>query len=167
MLHHPVAAGSPFFDGAIIDRLLAQCPEPDEIEAGFHIWKPYDPSLRYAIGAVQLKATAAITALPFCSTLVLFLIASRFVCKQSHPRRPVRARAEPLGDMYGTCLIGPEKNSESGGYCLASLKMIYPADWIYRQVPTDQPREAQLHAARLRRDHVPRRGQARPGAVPP
>jgi hypothetical protein len=28
--------------------------------------------------------------------------------------------------MYGTCLIGPEKNSESGGYCLASLKMIYP-----------------------------------------
>jgi hypothetical protein len=135
MLLHPVAAGSPFFDGAIIDRLLAQCPEPDEIEAGFHIWKPYDPSLRYAIGAVQLKATAAITALPFCSTLVLFLIASRFVCKQSHPRRPVRARAEPLGG--------------------------YVRDLPHR--PREEQRERRL-LPRLPKDDLPRRLDLPPGA---
>ena len=42
------------------------------------------------------------------------------------------------GDLYGTCLIGPEKNTESGGSCLTTLKMIYPADLLYRQVPHDR-----------------------------
>ena len=42
------------------------------------------------------------------------------------------------GDLYGTCLIAPEKNTESGGSCLTTLKMIYPADHIYRQVPHDR-----------------------------
>ena len=42
------------------------------------------------------------------------------------------------GDLYGTCLIAPEKNTESGGSCLTTLKMICPADHIYRQVPHDR-----------------------------
>jgi hypothetical protein len=42
------------------------------------------------------------------------------------------------GDMFGTCLIAPEKNSESGGSCITTLKMVYPMDWIYRQIPQDR-----------------------------
>ena len=37
------------------------------------------------------------------------------------------------GDLYGTCLI-----PESGGSYLTTLKMIYPADHLYRQVPHDR-----------------------------
>jgi hypothetical protein len=35
-------------------------------------------------------------------------------------------------------LIAPEKNSESGGSCLTTLKMIYDSNLIYRQVPLDR-----------------------------
>jgi hypothetical protein len=41
------------------------------------------------------------------------------------------------GDLFGTCLIAPEKNSESGGSCLTTLKVICPIDPIYRQAPND------------------------------
>ena len=51
MLLDPVAAGSPFFDRAIIERLLAACTEPREQKAGFHLWAEYNPAHRYALGA--------------------------------------------------------------------------------------------------------------------
>src|SRR5205814_2109486 len=47
-------------------------------------------------------------------------------------------------DLFGTCLIGPEKNSESGGSCLTTLKMIYPVDMIYRQIPPDRLKDVAM-----------------------
>jgi hypothetical protein len=44
-------------------------------------------------------------------------------------------------DLFGSCLIAPEKNSEGGGSCLITLKMIYKSDDIYRQVPLDRIRD--------------------------
>ncbi|EAQ33668.1 hypothetical protein NB311A_09891 [Nitrobacter sp. Nb-311A] len=51
MLLDPVAAGSPFFDRATIERLIAQCAQPSGEKAGLHLWQEYNPSHRYAIGA--------------------------------------------------------------------------------------------------------------------
>jgi hypothetical protein len=51
MLLDPVAAGSPFFDRATIERLASQCVEPREEKAGFSLWAEYNPAHRYAVGA--------------------------------------------------------------------------------------------------------------------
>jgi hypothetical protein len=51
MLLDPVAAGSPFFDRAIVERLAAACREATEQKAGFYLWAEYNPAHRYALGA--------------------------------------------------------------------------------------------------------------------
>jgi hypothetical protein len=57
MMLDPVAAGSPFFDRAAIERLMAQCTEPKEVKASLYIWADYNPSHRYAIGADTGKSS--------------------------------------------------------------------------------------------------------------
>lgn len=51
MLLDPIAAGSPFFDPAVIECLLAACTEAREQKAGFHLWAEHNPAHRYALGA--------------------------------------------------------------------------------------------------------------------
>jgi hypothetical protein len=150
MMLDPVAAGSPFFDRAIIDRLLAQCTDPHEDKAGFHIWSPYNPSHRYALGADTGKGNGGDH-----STSVLFDFSpmpARQVASYANNLIPADLFAYELkrqGDMYGTCLIAPEKNSESGGSCLTTLKMLYPPDMIYRQVPHDRITDKPLTSGEL------------------
>jgi hypothetical protein len=60
MLLDPIAAGSPFFDRATIERLIEQSTEAKEVKAAFHIWSEYNPSHRYALGADTGKGTAGI-----------------------------------------------------------------------------------------------------------
>jgi hypothetical protein len=150
MLLDPVAAGSPFFDRAIIDRLIAQCTDAPENKANFRLFKPYDPSHRYAIGADTGKGNGGDHS---TSVLVDFsTIPARQIGAYANNLIPADVFAHELkrqGDMYGTCLIAPEKNSESGGSCLTTLKMIYPADWIYRQVPTDRISDKPLSSGEL------------------
>lgn len=139
MMLDPVAAGSPFFDRAIIDRLLAQCADPTEDKAGFLLWADYNPMNAYCIGADTGKGNGGDH-----STSCLIdpsTIPARQVGSYANNRIPADQFAYELkrqGDMFGTCLIAPEKNSESGGSCLTALKMIYPVDFIYRQVPLDR-----------------------------
>lgn len=150
MLLDPVAAGSPFFDRAIIERLIAQCADPLENKAEFLIWKPYDPSHAYGIGADTGKGNGGDHS---TSVLIDFnTIPARQVGSYANNLIPADQFAHELkrqGDMFGTCLIGPEKNSESGGSCLTTLKMIYPVDWIYRQVPTDRLTDKPLGSGEL------------------
>ena len=51
MLMDPVAAGSPFFDRATIERLMVACTEAREQKAGLSLWAEYNPAHRYALGA--------------------------------------------------------------------------------------------------------------------
>ena len=150
MLLDPVAAGSPFFDRATIDRLMAQCTDAPENKAEFLIWKPYDPSHRYAIGADTGKGNGGDHS---TSCLIDFSpIPARQVGSYLNNQIPADVFAYELkrqADMFGTCLIAPEKNSESGGSCLTTLKMIYPADWIYRQVPADRISDKPLSSGEL------------------
>jgi hypothetical protein len=139
MLLDPMAAGSAFFDRATIDRLTAQCTAPKDEKAGLHLWADYNPSHRYGIGADTGKGNGGDHS---TSVLIDFSpIPARQVGSYANNLIPADQLAYELkrqGDLFGTCLIAPEKNSESGGSCLTTLKMIYPADRIYRQVPHDR-----------------------------
>lgn len=139
MLLDPVAAGSPFFDRAIIDRLIAQATAPKAEKAGLSLWADYNPAHRYAIGADTGKGNGGDHS---TGVLIDFSpIPARQVGSYANNEIPADQFAHELkrqGDLFGTCLIGPEKNSESGGSCLTTLKMIYPPDMIYRQVPHDR-----------------------------
>lgn len=150
MMLDPVAAGSPFFDRATIDRLLAQCTEPKEVKAGFSLWSEYNPSHRYAIGADTGKGNGGDHS---TSALIDFSpIPARQVGSYANNLIPADQFAHELkrqGDLFGTCLIGPEKNAESGGSCLTTLKMIYPVDHIYRQVPLDRLTDKPLGSGEL------------------
>jgi hypothetical protein len=51
VLMQPMAAGSPVFDRATIESLVATCSEPREEKAGLSFWAEYNPAHRYALGA--------------------------------------------------------------------------------------------------------------------
>jgi hypothetical protein len=150
MLLDPVAAGSPFFDRAVIERLLEQCTDAKELKAGFHIWREYNPSHRYGIGADTGKgnggdhSTAAL--IDFSTT------PAQQVGSYANNMIPADQFAHELkrqADLFGSCLIAPEKNSESGGSCLTTLKMIYDTNQIYRQVPLDRLSDQPLGSGEL------------------
>lgn len=150
MMLDPVAAGSPFFDRALIDRLMAQCVDPKEDKASFLLWADYNPMDAYCIGADTGKGNGGDH-----STSCLIdttTIPARQIGSYANNQIPADQFAYELkrqGDMFGTCLIAPEKNSESGGSCLTTLKMIYPVDFIYRQVPLDRLSDKPLGSGEL------------------
>jgi hypothetical protein len=142
MLLDPVAAGSPFFDRRKIEQLIEKATEPIEDKAGFLIWDTFNPSHAYGIGADTGKGNGGDHS---TSCLIDFsTIPARQIGSYANNMIPADQFAYELkreGDMFGTCLIGPEKNSESGGSCLTTLKMIYPVGSIYRQIPSDKARD--------------------------
>jgi len=150
MMLDPVAAGSPFFDRVIIDELLAKASEPRHDKAGLLLWADFNPAHSYAIGADVGKGNGGDHS---ASCLIDF---------ESNPKRQVGSYAnnqipadqfahelKRQADLFGTCLIGPEKNAEAGGSCLTTLKMIYPVEWIYRQVPADKAHDKPLSSMEL------------------
>lgn len=150
MMLDPVAAGSPFFDRAVINRLLEQCPDPTEDKAGFWLWATYNPMDAYCIGADTGKGNGndhSTSCLIDTSTIPARQVGS--YVNNLIPADQFGYELKRQGDMFGTCLIAPEKNSESGGSCLTTLKMIYPADFIYRQVPLDRITDKPLGTGEL------------------
>jgi hypothetical protein len=150
MMLDPVAAGSPFFDREKIDELIAKAKPPKDDHAGFLTWSDFNPAHRYGIGADTAKGNGGDS-----NASVLFDFATtpnRQIGSYANNMIPADLFAYELkreGNMYGQCLIGPEKNTESGGSCLTTLKMIYPADWIYRQIPTDRMTDKPLGSGEL------------------
>lgn len=145
MLLDPVAAGSPFFDRAVIDRLIAQCTPPLEDKAGFLVWQPFKPGHRYCNGADTGKGNGgdhSTSALIDFSTIPAQQVGS--YANNEIPADLFGHELKRQGDLFGTCLLAPEKNSESGGSTLTTLKMIYPVDQIYRQVPADKLKDIEL-----------------------
>jgi hypothetical protein len=150
MMLDPVAAGSPFFDRAVIDDLMAKAKEPLADSAGFATWSTFNPSHAYAIGADVGKGNGGDH-----STSVLIDFESnpkRQVGSYLNNEIPADQFAHELkrqAEKFGTCLIGPEKNAEAGGSCLTTLKMIYPVEWIYRQVPADKAHDRPVSSMEL------------------
>lgn len=150
MLNDPIAAGSAFFDRRIIDLAIEKCIAPLEDKAGFWLWSVYKPSNAYAIGADTGKGNGGDHS---TTTLIDFsVIPNRQVGSYANNLIPADQFAYELkrqGDMFGTCLIAPEKNAESGGSCLTTLKMIYPVDLIYRRIPMDRIADKPLGTGEL------------------
>lgn len=150
MLLDPVAAGSPFFDRPAIERLIAQCAEPRQEKAGLRLWAEYNPAHRYAIGADTGKGNGNDHS---TSVVIDFsTMPARQVGSYANNLIPADQFAYELkrqADLFGSCLIAPEKNSESGGSCLTTLKMIYDANVIYRQVPLDRLSDQPLGSGEL------------------
>ena len=116
MLMDPVAAGSPFFERPTIERLLAACTEPRDERAGMALWAEYNPAHRYALGADTGKGNGNDHS---TSVLIDFsTIPARQVASYANNQIPADQFAYELkrqADIFGSCLIAPEKNSESGG----------------------------------------------------
>lgn len=139
MLLNPIAAGSAFFDRRLVDIAIEKCVASIENKAGLYVWGEYNPSHAYALGADTGKGNGNDHS---TSTIIDFTsLPNRQIGSYANNMIPADQFAHELkrqADMFGTCLIAPEKNAESGGSCLATLKMIYPVDMIYRQVPMDR-----------------------------
>lgn len=133
MMNNPTAAGQPFFDRAKVDADILKSTEPKEVKASFRIWKKYNPSHRYAVGAdtsmgVKLDSNASV-----------FFDFTTFPCQQvasfdSDEIDPAAFAYELKreADIFGTCLVAPETNARSGGTCINQLRLIYPLEKIYR-----------------------------------
>lgn len=139
MMLDPASAGTAFFDRRKVDLALQNCIPPLEDLAGLWLWGSYNPINAYGIGADTGKGNGGDH-----STTCLFdftSIPARQVGSYANNLIPADQFAHELkrqGNKFGTCLIAPEKNAESGGSCLATLKLIYPVEFIYRQVPHDR-----------------------------
>lgn len=134
MMNDPAGAAEPFFDRRKIDLAIANAPDPIEDLAGFHVFARYNPSHRYAIGAdtsmgLGLDSNAAAT-IDFSS------VPNLLVGTYANNQIPPDVFAHELkreGNMYGTCLVAPESNGESGGACVNTLKNIYKNVYQTRQ----------------------------------
>lgn len=150
MMLDPIAAGSAFFDRRLVDLAIEKCIMPTDNKAGFLLWGTYNPAHAYAIGADTGKGNGGDHS---TSTLIDFtVLPNRQIGSYANNLIPADQFAHELkreGDMFGTCLLGPEKNAESGGSCLTTLKMIYPVDRIYRQVPSDRITDKPLGTGEL------------------
>lgn len=139
MLLDPASAGTSFFDRRKIDLALEKCVAPLNDSAGFMTWGVYNPANAYSIGADTGKGNGGDHS---TTALIDFTsVPNRQIGSYANNRIPADQFAYELkrqGNLFGTCLIAPEKNAESGGSCLATLKLIYPVDMIYRQVPMDR-----------------------------
>ncbi len=150
MMLDPIAAGSTFFDRRLIDIAVQKAVKPTDDKAGFLLWSAYNPAHAYAIGGDTAKGNGGDSN---ASVLMNFsTIPIRQIGSYANNLIPADQFAHELkreGDMFGTCLIAPEKNSESGGSCLTTLKMIYPLDKIYWQVPPDRLTDKPLGTGEL------------------
>lgn len=133
-MNDPIASGSAFFDRRIIDRLLEETEEAKENRAGFLVWRNYNPSHRYAIGADTSMGQGRDSN---ASTLIDFYPTPAVQCgsyaNNEIPPDQFAYELKREGMMYGTCLLAPETNAQSGGTCLTTLKMIYDIGKIYRK----------------------------------
>ncbi len=134
MLNDPIAAGSTFFDRRTIDMLIAKCETYREDRAGFWMWRQYNPSHRYAIGADtsmgQGRDANASVAIDFATTPALQMGS---YANNEIPPDQFAYELKREGDILGTCLLAPETNAQSGGACLTTLKMIYDIGKIFRK----------------------------------
>lgn len=149
MLLDPASANTVFFDRRKVDEAIARCRAPDQDLAGLLLWDTYKPANAYGIGADVAKGAGRDSS---TSALIDFTqIPNRQVGSYANNLIPADQFGYELkrqGDIFGTCLIGPEKNNEVGGSCLTILKMIYPVDKIYRQVYFDRVTDSQVGSSK-------------------
>lgn len=125
-MNDPAGVAEPFFDRRRVDMDLARAEDPDEVTGEFRMYAKYDPSHRYALGA----DTAMGVGRDSCASIVMDFTQNPNMivgCYDDNKIAPnvFAHEIKREGDLYGSCLVAPEVNNESGGACLNELKGIY------------------------------------------
>jgi hypothetical protein len=138
MMNDPEKAGDYVFDQKRIDELIRSATDSKQVIADFHIWKPYQPGNRYAIGADTAEGIGRDAN---ASVLIDFSKEpNEQVGSYVNNRMPPDLFAYELkrqGDAFGGCLIAPEINN-TGFATITALKAIYSPSFIYRREEKDK-----------------------------
>lgn len=138
MMNEPVSPTDLYFQRARIERDLALCANrlPIREIAGFKIYREYDASHKYAIGADTSMGRGKDACADVVGDFTCYpnaIIASYWNNKV--PPDKYAHNLKKHAQEFGECLIGPEVNAESGGTCVNELKHIYSVGRIYRRRP--------------------------------
>ena len=122
MLNQPAALGAPIFNRDKVDEELRISKKPVEVKGNFRVWKRFNPSHRYGIGAdtsmgVGRDAQASV-AIDF-SCVPAEQVGS---FDDNHMAPDIFAHElYRESEIFGGCIIAPESNAQSGGACLNEL----------------------------------------------
>jgi len=110
MLNNPHRAEDLFFNRIKVDKALEHAREPEEINAGLHIFETFKPSHRYGLGADVSEgggndsSTTAI--IDFDDGAVVATFADNKIAPDRFADEIVREAR-----MYGKCIVAPERNA--------------------------------------------------------
>lgn len=111
MLNSPYRAEDLFFNRIKVDHAIEKLARPAlEISAGLHIFEEFRPSSRYGIGADVAEGTGK----DHSASAVIDFERGELVATYADNLIPPDKFGDELkrqGDMYGTCLIAPERNA--------------------------------------------------------
>lgn len=129
-LENPAASKDVLFDRESIDKQVRLAPIREI--AGFKMFKPYDPSHRYALGA----DVAGGVGLDSSTTVVIDFDTIPVQVVGTYHNNTIQPDAfgdeiARQGDRFGECLVAPEKNNH-GHATIGRLKQIYDRGKIYR-----------------------------------
>lgn len=110
MLNNPISMEDLFFNRIKVDAALQHTRKPTEISAGLHIFEEFKPLSRYAIGADVSEGTGK----DHSTSVIIDFQHGEVVCSFMDNKMPPDRFADELvrqSNMYGKCLIAPERNS--------------------------------------------------------
>jgi hypothetical protein len=110
MLNNPFRSEDLFFNRIKVDKALELARDPEEINAGLHIFETFKPSHRYGLGADVAEGSgkdASTTAvIDFDDGVVVATFADNKIAPDRFADEIVREAR-----MYGKCIVAPERNS--------------------------------------------------------
>jgi len=120
-----LASGRKVFDSDLVEVMLKDCPDPKRIVGEWKYYDEYNPRHKYAIGADVAEGVG----LDSCTASVIDFTCSppRVVATYKNKWIDPTTFAHVLakaGEMYGGCLIAPERNN-NGIATVAKLKDLY------------------------------------------
>ncbi len=134
MMNSPEASGDLVFDRAKVDEAIKRAKPHLEDKSGFKVWDRFNPAHRYAIGGDTAKGVGRDSNASVMMDFTQFpnKVVGTYANNQIAPDIFAH-ELKRQGDMYGTCLIGPEVNN-TGYATITTLKSIYPVEKIYRKI---------------------------------
>lgn len=134
MMNSPETSGDLVFDRAKVEAAIEKARGlPVQDRAGFKVWKDFNPAHLYCLGADTAQGVGRDSSASFLLDVTPFpnqmvgSYANNLIAPDTFAHELKRQ-----GEMFGTCLIGPEINNQ-GWATVNELKRIYPIEKIYRK----------------------------------
>jgi len=127
MMNDPHRAEDLFFNRIKVDKAIELARDPDEINAGVHIFEPFKPSHRYGLGADVSEGggrdASTTTIIDFDDGIVVAAFADSKIPPDRFADEIVREAR-----MYGKCIVAPERNAIGAA---AIIRLVDTYDNIY------------------------------------